>query len=64
MIKRLFDVFFSGLGLILLLPFFMILAFLIAVELVLLGEQPAHSAITTEAKSESLVLFIIIVLLL
>jgi len=32
MIKRLFDVFFSGLGLILLLPFFMILAFLIAVD--------------------------------
>jgi lipopolysaccharide/colanic/teichoic acid biosynthesis glycosyltransferase len=32
MIKRLFDVFFSGLGLIFLLPFFMILAFLIAVD--------------------------------
>jgi lipopolysaccharide/colanic/teichoic acid biosynthesis glycosyltransferase len=32
MIKRLFDVFFSGLGLILLLPFFTILAFLIAVD--------------------------------
>jgi lipopolysaccharide/colanic/teichoic acid biosynthesis glycosyltransferase len=32
MIKRLFDVFFSGLGLILLLPFFIILAVLIAVD--------------------------------